>query len=169
MPTRSTQDVASVPSYIQTRLEAAGLRRTLATRAVLGLFLAQPPGGLTHAQAMNALTARGLDINRVTLYRLLDRLAVCGVLQRQTDDAERTWRFSLAPEHGVGSRAVPADGLPQFECDGCHRQFAVDGAADPMRALARDLQRLLAQRGHQGGRVDVAVHGTCASCAESAA
>lgn len=169
MQTRSTKDVVSVPSYIQTRLEAAGLRRTLATRAVLGLFLAQPPGGLTHAQAMNALTARGLDINRVTLYRLLDRLAVCGVLQRQTDDEERTWRFSLAPEHGAASRAAPADGLPRFECDACHRQFAVAGAADPMRALTRDLQRLLSQLGHQGERVDVAVHGTCADCVGEAA
>lgn len=170
MPTRSAiKDVASVPSYIQTRLEAAGLRRTLATRAVLGLFLAQPKGGLTHAQAMNALTARGLDINRVTLYRLLDRLAVCGVLQRHTDDEERTWRFSLAPEHGAGSRAAPADGLPRFECDDCHRQFAVDGGAAPIRALARHLQRLLAPLGHRGERVDVAVHGICAACAEAAA
>jgi Fur family ferric uptake transcriptional regulator len=34
-----------------------------------------------------------LDINRVTLYRLLDRLAACGVLQRHADDGARTWRF----------------------------------------------------------------------------
>ncbi|QHE87303.1 Fur family transcriptional regulator [Hydrogenophaga sp. BPS33] len=169
MPTRSIQDAATVPSYIQTRLEAAGLRRTLATRAVLGLFLAQPPGGLTHAQAMNALTARGLDINRVTLYRLLDRLAVCGVLQRQTDDEERTWRFSLAPEQGVGSRAAKAAGLLPFECDACHRQFELPGAGEPLRALARDLQRLAAQLGHRSERVDVAVHGTCADCTEAAA
>lgn len=169
MPARALKEPVSVPSYIQTRLEAAGLRRTLATRAVLGLFLAQPPGGLTHAQAMNALTARGLDINRVTLYRLLDRLAVCGVLQRQTDDEERTWRFSLAPEQGMASRSVPADGVPQFECDACHRHFDVEGAAAPMRSLLRDLQRLLVQGGHQGERVEVAVHGTCADCTESAA
>lgn len=161
MPTRSAiKDVASVPSYIQTRLEAAGLRRTLATRAVLGLFLAQPKGGLTHAQAMNALTARGLDINRVTLYRLLDRLAACGVLQRHADDGARTWRYGLA-DTGEGL-------APRFECDACHRQFRLTEASAPTQAVASDLFRTLAGMGHQGLRVDVSIHGTCASCVPSA-
>jgi Fur family ferric uptake transcriptional regulator len=166
MSPRQTKETASVPSHVQTRLEAAGLRRTLATRAVLGLFLAQPPGGLTHAQALNALTARGLDINRVTLYRLLDRLAACGVLQRHTDDQARTWRFSLAPLEAA-SEAQGA--LPRFECDACHRQFRVEQASEPTKAMTRELLNAMARLGHQGARVDVAVHGTCADCLEAAA
>ncbi|WP_137919540.1 Fur family transcriptional regulator [Hydrogenophaga sp. 2FB] len=143
--------LSGVPAAIQTRLEAAGLRRTLATRAVLGLFLAQPQGGLTHAQALNALTARGLEINRVTLYRLLDRLAACGVLQRHTDDQARTWRFSLAP--------VDEEGLqPHFECGACHRQFALGNAGE----MARELLRVIARQGHIGEQV--AVRGTCSDC-----
>lgn len=146
-------------------MEAAGLRRTLATRAVLGLFLARPAGGLTHAQALASLTARGLEINRVTLYRLLDRLAGCGVLQRQADDA-RTWRFSWAPP----VPEVEEEGaLPRFECDACHRQFRLTDASEPTRAVTQDLFAALARLGHQGDRVDVSIHGTCAACAESAA
>lgn len=159
MSTRTPSAFSGVPAAIQTRLEAAGLRRTLATRAVLGLFLAQPQGSLSHAQALNALTARGLDINRVTLYRLLDRLAACGVLRRQIDEQARTWRFSLAPQE-----ATPDEGaLPRFECDACHRQFPMTDVGE----LARDLLRTLAGQGHRGEQVSV--HGTCADCLEPAA
>lgn len=166
MSPRPPRETATVPPHIQTRLEAAGLRRTLATRAVLGLFLAKPTDGLTHAQALGALTARGLEINRVTLYRLLDRLAACGVLQRHTDDQARTWRFSLAP---LETDAADEDIVPRFECDACHRQFRLADAGAPTRAIAQDLLDTLARLGHQGERVDVSVHGTCSSCVESAA
>lgn len=166
MSSRTTALLSGVPAAIQSRLEAAGLRRTLATRAVLGLFLAQPLGGLTHAQALNLLTARGLDINRVTLYRLLDRLAACGVLQRHTDEQARTWRFSLAPPE-AGPEAQGA--LPRFECDACHRQFRVAQASEPAQAMTRELLNTLARLGHQGVRVNMSVHGTCADCLAAAA
>lgn len=160
---RSLKEPVSVPAEIQSRLEGAGLRRTLATRAVLGLFLVRPAGGLTHAQTLAALTARGLDINRVTLYRLLDRLASCGVLQRLTDD-QRTWRFSLAPL----SSEAPPEMAPRFECDACHQQFPLLDASEPTRTATQHLFQALALMGHAGARVDLAVHGTCASCIEPA-
>ena len=154
--TRPPKEPALVPAEIQARLERAGLRRTLATRAVLGLFLANPQGTLSHAQALASLTARGLDINRVTLYRLLDRLAACGVLQRHANDDARTWRYGLADtDEGLA---------PRFECDACHRQFRLIEGSAPTQAVASDLLRTLAGLGHQGLRVDVAIHGTCASC-----
>lgn len=158
MPVSTCQPKESVmvPAEIQARLERAGLRRTLATRAVLGLFLANPQGTLSHAQALASLTARGLDINRVTLYRLLDRLAACGVLQRHANDDARTWRYGLADtDEGLA---------PRFECDACHRQFRLIEGSAPTQAVASDLLRTLAGLGHQGLRVDVAIHGTCASC-----
>ena len=157
MATRVPKDSPGVPPEIQTRLEAAGLRRTLATRAVLGLFLAHPQGSLSHAQALASLQARGLDINRVTLYRLLDRLAACGVLQRHADDDARTWRYGLVAS---GDEAL----APRFECDACHRQFRLTEASEPTQAVARDLFRTLARLGHQGQRVDLSIHGTCAGC-----
>ncbi|MDP3344779.1 MAG: Fur family transcriptional regulator [Hydrogenophaga sp.] len=158
---RASKEPAAVPAEMQVLLEQAGLRRTLATRAVLGLFLANPQGSITHAQAQQSLTARGLDINRVTLYRLLDRLAACGVLQRHADDGARTWRFSLAD--------APQDGVvPRFECGACHRQFRLTEASEPTRAVATDLFRTLASLGHQGQRVDLSIHGTCAGCIPAA-
>ena len=160
MPIPPAKETAAVPAEIQTRLEAAGLRRTLATRAVLGLFLANPQGSLSHAQALASLTARGLGINRVTLYRLLDRRAACGVLQRHADDGARTWRYGLA-DTGAGM-------APRFECDACHRQFRLTEGSAPTQAVANDLFRTLAGLGHQGLRVDVSIHGTCASCVPSA-
>lgn len=158
MATRDNpREPVAVPAEIQSRLEAAGLRRTLATRAVLGLFLANPQGTLSHAQALASLTARGLDINRVTLYRLLDRLAACGVLQRHADDDARTWRYGLV--------ATEADALaPRFECDACHRQFRLTEASQSTRDVASGLFSALARLGHQGTRVDLSIHGTCAGC-----
>lgn len=160
--TRSPKEPVTVPAELQTRLERAGLRRTLATRAVLGLFLGNPQSALSHAQVLASLTARGLDLNRVTLYRLLDRLAACGVLQRHADDGARTWRFSLADTAQEGL-------VPRFECDACHRQFRLTEASEPTRAVADDLFRTLALLGHQGQRVDLSVHGTCASCVQPGA
>lgn len=160
MSTRTSHALSGVPAIVQTRLEAAGLRRTLATRAVLGLFLAQRGGGLTHAQALHALTARGLGINRVTLYRLLDRLAACGVLLRHTDDQARTWRFSLAPlSADTGEDATRF----RFECGACQREIPLPGA----EVAARDLLNVFARVGHRGEQI--AVRGTCADCVERAA
>ncbi len=150
-------EAVAVPPEIQARLTQAGLRRTLPTRAVIGLFLARPAQGLTHAQVLAALQARGPAVNRVTLYRLLDRLAAIGVLERHTD-GDRTWRFTLAD--GTDDAAVP-----RFECDACHQQFRLPDAAEPTRAVVEQLQHTLARLGHQGGRIDLAVHGTCAACA----
>lgn len=160
MPSRPPRELAAVPVALQARLERAGLRRTLATRAALGLFLNHPQGMFSHAQALSALQARGLDINRVTLYRLLDRLAACGVLQRHADDDARTWRYSLAD--------LDQGPLPRFECDACHRQFRVAEGSAHTQAAASDLLRTLASLGHQGVRVDVAIHGTCAGCLPAA-
>ncbi len=162
MASRSVPAFSGVPPELQTRLEAAGLRRTLATRAVLGLFLARRGASLTHAQALAALTARGLHLNRVTLYRLLDRLAACGVLQRHADE-HRTWRFRLAE---LGEPPFEDDGaVPRFECEVCHQRVRLTEAGEAARAIARDLLPALARLGHRGRRVEVSIHGTCAACA----
>mgnify|MGYP003383500384 CR=1 FL=1 len=160
MSTPKPKPTAALPLHIQTRLAEGGLRRTLATRAVVGLFVASAQRSLNHAQAFGLLTARGLDINRVTLYRLLERLSACGVLSRYSDDTARTWRFRLAD-----SDASETDsGVPSFECDSCHRQIRLTNAMAPAQAAATQLYKVLAELGHQGMRMDMAIHGTCASC-----
>lgn len=142
------------------RLRAAGLRLTAATRAVLTLFANDPAWSPTHAEVHEALERQGLVVNRVTLYRLLDRLAGCGVLHRHTDAQERAWRFTPS----AVSESDEAGWASRFECDACHRQFRLGQAGESTRAAAETLLQALAAMGHRGQRVDLAIHGTCAGC-----
>lgn len=155
-------DADAVPEHLQARLSAAGLRRTLATRAVLGVFLARPGQGLSHAQVLQALRQRGHAPNRVTLYRLLDRLAACQVLARHSDE-RRTWRFTL---QGPGQAARPAVLAPRFECRRCGQAQALAELPAAGRGWLRQLQRVLAQQGALVDRVDLALHGVCPPCAD---
>ena len=158
-PVRSVQ---ATEAELDRWLAQAGLRRTRATRAVLQLFLSDGSWSATHADVEAALLAQGLEVNRVTLYRLLDRLASTGLLARHADDAARTWRYALAPD------ATGADGgvVPRFECDACHRQFRLTEASPPTQVVADQLIKTLATLGHQGQRVDLSIHGTCNVCVD---
>jgi Fur family transcriptional regulator, ferric uptake regulator len=145
----------ALPQVIQARLEAAGMRRTLLTRAVLGIFLTQSEVDLSHSQAMSLLQARGLTTDRVTLYRLLDRLAACGVLTRRSNADARVWRYRLAPLSDVPQG-------PLFECHGCQRRYPLVG---PEPTLAANLGGLFSELTKMGHR-DLSIHGTCPSCAD---
>lgn len=148
-----------LPAEWQARLERAGLRRTHATQSVLNLFLQDSGWSPTHAEVDAALCHKGEQVNRVTLYRLLDRLAAGGLLERHADTESRLWRFRLAD--------TEVDPLaPRFECDACHRQFRVAEASQTTRAATDQLLNALAHLGHHGQRVDLAIHGTCAVCVE---
>lgn len=149
-----------LPAHIVARMTAAGLRRTLATRVVLGLFLGVPDATLTHTQVASLVQARGVTVNRVTLYRLLDRLVACGVLRRQTDHASRSWRFVLARDEDAEAVIRP----PSFECDLCHRSLWLDAAGSEMRAWAGALLGRAAAQGHRGTQVELAIRGICADC-----
>ncbi|MGC4394439.1 Fur family transcriptional regulator [Hydrogenophaga sp. T2] len=157
---RPSAEADAVPEHVQARLDAAGLRRTLATRAVLGVFLARPGQGLTHAQVLQALHQRGHEPNRVTLYRLLDRLAACQVLARHSDD-RRTWRFTLQGAE-AGARAAPL--VPRFECRRCGQDRALGALPAAGRGWLRALQRGLARQGDSVERVELALRGVCAPC-----
>lgn len=151
-------------------LDRAGLRRTRATCAVLQVFLADGSWTATHADVEAALLSQGLEVNRVTLYRLLDRLASTGLLVRHVDDVARTWRYALASELLAGEGGGHSVGVvPRFECDACHRQFRLTEASPPTQAVADQLLKTLATLGHQGQRVDLSIHGTCNVCVEPAA
>ena len=149
---------ASLPSDLAVTLRRCGLRLTPATRAVLQLFASQPGWSATHAEVHERLRQQHLPINRVTLYRLLDRLGGCGVLTRFHHDDERAWRFAWADGR------TAEDWSTRFECDTCHRHFPLKEAAEPTRAATEQMLAVLETMGHRGQRVDVAIHGTCAGC-----
>lgn len=145
---------------IDTLLSAHGLRRTDAGRQVLGWLLAHPDTSYTHAQLQAALSDSQHSLDRVTLYRLIDRLTQVGLLLCRVD-AKRVRRYQAMP---ASVRA-----MPHFECQSCHRDSPLSGA---LQASAADLDRAaqtalaaLSALGYQGMSMDFAVRGVCVDCA----
>lgn len=162
---------------IDALLLAHGLRRTSAARRVLGWLLAHPDTSYTHAQLQAALAQQdaqgnggeGIEsieaasLDRVTLYRLIDRLTQVGLLLCRVD-ARRVRRYQAMPP------SVHA--IAHFECQSCHRDSPL---SDALKASAGDLQRAgqtalqaLQALGYQGLSMDFAVRGVCADCATPA-
>ena len=156
---------------INALLSAHGLRRTSAARLVLGWLLANPDTSYTHAQLLAALGG-GADsppaLDRVTLYRLIDRLTQVGLLLCRVD-ASRTRRYQAMP--------ASVHAIPHFECQSCHRDNLLEGAlSGALNASAQDLERAaqtalqaLKALGYQGMSMDFAVRGVCADCVLGAA
>jgi Fur family ferric uptake transcriptional regulator len=157
------------PDPIDALLSAHGLRRTAAARRVLGWLLAHPDTSYTHAQLQAALQLGDLDapegaaLDRVTLYRLIDRLTQVGLLLCRVD-VQRVRRYQVMP--------ASVHALPHFECQNCHRDSPLAG---PLQANALDLEvaaqnalQALKALGYQGLSLDLAVRGVCADCASAA-
>ena len=139
---------------IDALLSAHGLRRTAAARRVLGWLLAHPDTSYTHAQLQTALSGEGpLALDRVTLYRLIDRLTQVSLLLCRVD-ASRVRRYQAMP--------ASVQAMPHFECQNCHRDSPLAGA---LQASGNDLERAaqsalaaLEALGYQGLSMDFAVH-----------
>ena len=150
-------------------LLAHGLRRTHAARRVLGWLLANPDTSYTHAQLQAALVGEGdtadtAPLDRVTLYRLIDRLTQVGLLLCRVD-ASRVRRYQAMP---AGVHA-----MPHFECQSCHRdsplETALQSSADDLERAAQSALEALKALGYQGMSLDFAVRGVCADCATGSA
>ena len=153
---------ASQADTIDALLTAHGLRRTRAARAVLQWLGSHADQSWSHAQLQAALTASGVPVpDRVTLYRLLDKLSQSGLLLC-TVDGERVRHY-----RAVGKEAAPT--LPRFECQACHREFGFQAAGASFEKAARSALKALQSIGHQGLSVDLAVRGVCVDCSPAAA
>ena len=156
--------VDSAADPIDALLSAHGLRRTHAARLVLKWLLAHPDTSYTHTQLQAALADGSGELDRVTLYRLIDRLTQVGLLLCRVD-ASRTRRY----------QAMPAEihAIPHFECQSCHKDSPLSGAlSGALQGNANDLERAaqtaleaLKALGYQGVSMDFAVRGVCADCA----
>lgn len=160
-PKKANQSIADP---IDELLTLHSLRRTQAARLVLGWLLAHPDTSYTHAQLQAALADDSGELDRVTLYRLIDRLTQVGLLLCRVD-ASRTRRYQAMP---AGVHAIP-----HFECQSCHRDSPLSGA---LQANANDLERAaqtaldaLRALGYKGMSMDFAVRGVCVDCATGAA
>jgi Fur family ferric uptake transcriptional regulator len=148
---------------IDALLSAHGLRRTGAARRVLGWLLAHPEISYTHAQLQQALADDAHNLDRVTLYRLIDRLTQVGLLLCRVD-ARRVRRYQAMP--------ASVKAMPHFECQSCHRDSPLAGAlasgAVDLELAAQNAMQALRALGYQGLSLDLAVRGVCADCVSAA-
>jgi len=128
------------------------MRATKASIAVLQR-LQRSDVPLTHAELSEAIGASdGVELDRVTLYRVLERLEQADLLTK-FPGRDGTARFAIRSAGALG----------YFECNGCHRvvQLAQDAMpAESFRQLTREMQR----RGVTGAQVSLAISGICADC-----
>ena len=146
---------SEIPRYLWSL--PSGMRATRATRALAALYAARPEAALSESEVETALAAAGAQVNKVTVYRMLDRFAAAGLLHKQVD-AARVTRFALAPAEGDGA-------APRFECDDCHRQFRLSQGSAKVQTALKQVLQALATAGHESLAVDIAVRGRCAGCA----
>lgn len=139
---------------------APGMRATRATRALTALYEARPQAALSESEVEAALVSAGAPVNKVTVYRMLDRFAAAGLLHKQVD-AARVTRYALAPRGEEGA-------APRFECGDCHRQFRLSQGSAKVQTALKQVLQALATAGHESLAVDIAVRGRCAGCAHPA-
>jgi Fur family transcriptional regulator, ferric uptake regulator len=141
------------------QLHGKGLRATQATLLVLQL-LQEADVALSHEELERRIAAHAAQSkpDRVTLYRILERLSQVGML-RKISHADRTWRFAVATQDEAGT----------FECDSCHRLTPLVQDAKLSEAMALIGSYLKAkgtQKGAQAKPSFLNAHGICASCAD---
>ena len=162
----SPQTASDLPEIdpIDALLSAHGLRRTGAARRVLGWLLAHPDISYTHAQLQQSLADDAHSLDRVTLYRLIDRLTQVGLLLCRVD-ARRVRRYQAMP--------ASVKAMPHFECQSCHRDSPLAGDLQAnlpdLELAAQNALQALQALGYQGLSFDMAVRGVCADCATAAA
>jgi len=136
----------------------AGMRSTRASQALLALFAAQPDAVVSEADVERSLQAQGIAVNRVTVYRLLHKLHAAGLLQRSVDTGRIARYMRASAEAGAP--------VPRFECDGCHQQIRLGGHQARLQNALQALRQELQAAGHAELRLDLAVRGRCAGCAQ---
>lgn len=145
--------IAAMAPDSETLLRSSGLRVTRAAQTVLELLehASQP---LTHDDVVAAYTtATGEAPDRVTVYRVLDRLVDAGLCDRRVG-ADRVNRFSRHVEAASGNT---------FECDQCHKVLALPSDPELPKVMSR-LGRELRKQGIDTRHTALTLHGTCGEC-----
>lgn len=129
-------------------LRTAGVRVTPGrVRALEALQAATQP--MSHADIESLLP----DVDRVTLYRVLDSLVACGLALKAVD-TRGVFRFSASGPHRQH------DGHVHFRCTSCGGVSCLKAAPPPPPKLPR---------GFRLEAVEFDVRGTCAQCAGQSA
>jgi Fur family transcriptional regulator, ferric uptake regulator len=131
---------------------AEDMLRGVATRVTRGRIavlatLLESKRALSHHEVESKLD-RLNNIDRVTVYRVLDWLTENGLAHRLSGD-DRVWRFTAAREHHK-------DNHPHFTCLGCGDIICLTNG--------NDLPRISVPSGYKGKHVEVTVKGHCPVC-----
>jgi Fur family ferric uptake transcriptional regulator len=130
----------------ETMLRATGERVTRPRVEILSVLLASERA-LSHHEVEKRVN-RGLGIDRVTVYRVLDWLSAHGLAHKIAGE-DRVSRYNAA-EHAHRSHA-------HFHCERCGTVICLD---EPQRGL-----RVRIPRGFVSHEIALTVKGRCAACA----
>jgi Fur family transcriptional regulator, ferric uptake regulator len=139
---------ANPASQAAALLRATGARQTRARTEVLAALL-RADEALTHHEVERRLR-RGHDVDRVTLYRVLDWLTEQGFAHK-VSGRDRVWRFSA-----VRPARAPGGGHAHFECSSCGKVICLDEARLPSIPLPA---------GYRRRDIEVTIKGSCDECA----
>lgn len=134
--------------------KAEGMLRGTATRVTRGRIavlaaLLESKRALTHHEVEIRLD-RLHNIDRVTVYRVLEWLTENGLAHRLSGD-DRIWRFSVA-------RGGSHEGdHPHFKCTACGEMICLGNGIE--------LPRIAVPTGYKGQSVEITVKGHCPTCA----
>jgi Fur family ferric uptake transcriptional regulator len=153
-PARPGDTRATTAEAAQLRLRQLGARVTQPRVAILACLIdaAEP---LTHQAVIDRLPADG-EVDRVTVYRVLDWLVEQGVAQKRAGN-DRVFRFTLV-EH-VAARAEVHRQHSHFHCTRCDRTFCLASAG---KSVAPKVPS-----GFAVEHVELTVNGVCAECGKA--
>lgn len=135
------------PSPVRELLAKAGARVTPAREGVLDILIATPQA-MSHLEVELAARERGLEADRVTLYRVLDWLVNQGIAHK-IEGRDRVWRFNAV--------AAADHGHVHFHCTHCGRVFCLE------QAQPRVVPKL--PPGFRFEKAELTLQGVCPQCA----
>jgi Fur family ferric uptake transcriptional regulator len=154
-PAPPDSDVTPGPVLAEAQLRAAAVRITAARVRVLATLL-DARRAFSHQDMQDALS----DMDRVTLYRVLDCLTDAGLAHKIAGD-DRAFRYSAGAEH---DGALPHHQHGHFKCTRCARVFCLDSVVETGLVYTA-LQDSLG-KGFRSHDIEFTIKGWCADCAQ---
>ncbi|SDC38177.1 Fur family transcriptional regulator, ferric uptake regulator [Cupriavidus sp. YR651] len=136
------------------RLRQLGARVTQPRVAILACLI-DAEDAMTHQAVIDRLPADG-EVDRVTVYRVLDWLVDQGLAQKRAGN-DRVFRFALV-EHEA-ARAEVHRQHSHFHCTRCDRTFCLEAAGLPAPSVTPKVPS-----GFAVEHVELTVNGVCAEC-----
>ncbi len=131
-------------------IRATGARMTRPRIMVLAILL-QAERALTHTEVESRLP-RATDVDRVTIYRVLEWLTEQGLAHKIAGD-DRVWRFNAAGHAHKGPHA-------HFKCSDCGEVICLEEASTKPEVKL--------PTGYKQQQVELTIKGLCADCVPAA-